>query len=163
MSKATRWLSSFFLVLSATAALAQGKPAIVQDRDEPGRNPYQQTIQITQDTTTCGALMTLCQALFEAVPSGMRLVVTHASVTYHADPASDDALVYSGPLQLPTFAHLLPMPAVRNGTRHVAAGPVFYVAAEGAQPYIVVSSGISGLTTGKTATFSLSGYFVAVP
>lgn len=35
-------LTALIFAFTAGAAGAQPKPALVQDRDEPGRNPYQQ-------------------------------------------------------------------------------------------------------------------------
>ncbi len=70
--------------LGATAALAQPKPALVQDRDDPGRNPYQQmAIALPADCNTLG-----CAVAFQAVPAGRRLVITPIAVI--ANAASED-------------------------------------------------------------------------
>lgn len=60
--------------LSAPMAHAQPRAALVQSVDEPGRNPYQETISNTTCRTT-----TVCSFTFATVPAGKRLVVTHIS------------------------------------------------------------------------------------
>jgi hypothetical protein len=149
------------LAFLATSAGAQPKPSLVQDRDEPGRNPWQQVIQLTQNTTTCGALLALCSLTFDTVPAGKRLVVTHASVTFHTDPSTANPLAYAGPAQIPTFAVTLPLPEARGGTRHVASGPVLFYVEAGSYPYGIVQG--FPLTDGASVAFALSGYFVNVP
>jgi hypothetical protein len=67
------------LVLAASAlcappVLAQTRAAFVQSVDEPGRNPYQETLS---DTTCRGTLV--CSFNFDTVPAGKRLVLTHIS------------------------------------------------------------------------------------
>ena len=161
--KPTVRFAALALVLSccATLASAQPKPALVQDRDEPGRNPYQKSIQITQNTTTCGALLSLCSIAFDNVPAGKRLVVTFASVILHTDPATNDPLAYAGPAQIPNFAHSLPLPQARGGTRHVASGPVLFYVEAGTYPYVIIQG--FPLTDGASAGAAISGYYVNVP
>ena len=59
--------------LCATPALAQ-RAALVQSIDEPGRNPYQETLS----NTTCRGT-TVCAMDFVTVPAGKRLVLTNIS------------------------------------------------------------------------------------
>jgi hypothetical protein len=54
--------------------LAQTRAAFVQSVDEPGRNPYQETLN---DLTCRGTLV--CSFNFATVPAGKRLVLTHIS------------------------------------------------------------------------------------
>ena len=61
--------------LLASFAQAQPKPALVQDRDEPGRSPYQ-----SQATPDCDGQI-LCSIELATVPAGTRLVVTTLSVS----------------------------------------------------------------------------------
>lgn len=58
----------------AAPAAAQGRAALVQSIDEPGRNPYQEA---ASDTACRGT--TVCSFNFAPVPIGKRLVVTHIS------------------------------------------------------------------------------------
>jgi hypothetical protein len=71
-------LVCLFGAFSTTPALAQrgGAPPqgqLVQNVDERGRNPYQET-----QITTCGGTQH-CNFTFLAVPAGKRLVLTHVS------------------------------------------------------------------------------------
>lgn len=161
--KPTLRLAALALVIACCAPLAsaQPKPALTQDRDEQGRNPYQQLIQLTQNTTNCGALLSLCSVSFDVVPAGKRLVVTFASVVFHTDPASSNPLAYVGPTQIPTFSVTLPLPQARGGTRHVTNGPVLFFVEAGAYPYVIVQA--SPLTDGLTVSAAISGYYVSVP
>ena len=58
--------------LCAPPVLAQTRAAFVQSVDEPGRNPYQQTLSDTTCRTT-----TVCSFNFGTVPAGKRLVLTN--------------------------------------------------------------------------------------
>lgn len=58
---------------SAAPALAQVRAALVENVDEQGRNPYQET-----QFTICGGPQN-CNFTFAVVPNGKRLVVTHVS------------------------------------------------------------------------------------
>jgi len=64
-------LTAAALCLAAPPALAQ-RAALVQSIDEPGRNPYQETLS----DLTCRNT-TVCSFNFSTVPAGKRLVVTH--------------------------------------------------------------------------------------
>ena len=56
-----------------TSAFAQVRPAIIQDRDQAGRNFY-------SSTSSCNTVtFNFCQITFPAVPAGKRLIVTHVS------------------------------------------------------------------------------------
>jgi hypothetical protein len=57
----------------AKPLLAQVRAALVQNVDEPGRNPYQEAI-----FTTCSGTQN-CNFGFSIVPPGKRLVVTHVN------------------------------------------------------------------------------------
>ena len=59
--------------IGTTPAVAQTRAALVQNVDEPGRNPYQET-----QFTICGGPQN-CNFTFAVVPSGKRLVLTHVS------------------------------------------------------------------------------------
>jgi hypothetical protein len=57
----------------AKPLLAQVRAALVQNVDEPGRNPYQEVV-----FTICGGTQN-CNFSFSIVPPGKRLVVTHVN------------------------------------------------------------------------------------
>lgn len=60
--------------LCALPVLAQTRAALVQSIDEPGRNPYQETLS----NTSCRGT-TVCSFNFATVPAGKRLVLTNIS------------------------------------------------------------------------------------
>lgn len=68
--------------LLASFAHAQPKPALVQDRDEPGRSPYQHELQVD-----CEGQI-ICQIELPAVPAGSRLVVTTVTASFSTSGAS---------------------------------------------------------------------------
>lgn len=70
-------------LLCAGVALAQPKPALVQDRDEPGRNPYQK-----QAIHDCDGQI-LCQVDLPQVPANMRLVVTTVTISINTTSGAD--------------------------------------------------------------------------
>jgi hypothetical protein len=69
------------LIAAAQAASPPPPPTVVQNADEPGRNPYQDS-QTFNQTTQDGCTQFVCTLKFTPVPSGKRLVVTYASATY---------------------------------------------------------------------------------
>lgn len=60
--------------LCAPPVLAQTRAAFVQSVDEPGRNPYQQSLS----NVSCRGT-TICSFDFAVVPAGKRLVLTNIS------------------------------------------------------------------------------------
>jgi len=60
---------------TAKPLLAQIKAALVENIDEPGRNPYSSTVAVNPGK--CGVSSTGCVLFFVAVPAGKRLVVTN--------------------------------------------------------------------------------------
>lgn len=154
-----RIVSFVLLALAGSVALAQPKPALVQGRDEPARQPWSQLIQVTQNAANCGPLVTLCSADFDTVPAGKRLVVTHASVLFSVDDPQG-VVAYTGPAQIPNFAHIVPLTQAVAG-RYAGGGPILYFVEPGSAPYFIATS--LSLSDGLTSTFALSGYFIDLP
>lgn len=75
------------LLSAALPALAQPKPALVQDRDEPGRDPFQQV----SSTDACSG-ESFCAVSFTPVPEGKRLVLTQ--MTIETSVANADVPIY---------------------------------------------------------------------
>jgi hypothetical protein len=79
MGRLSAWLSTIGMALGATSTLvlvpmnAWGQATIVQNRDEPGRNPY----QIGAESGCDGK--TNCVVTFPSVAASTRLVIDHAS------------------------------------------------------------------------------------
>jgi len=71
----SRGLVLLVLALATGSAFAQPKPALVQDRDEPGRDPFQQ-ISSTDDCIG----ESFCSVSFTPVPEGKRLVLTQMTI-----------------------------------------------------------------------------------
>ena len=81
--------------LSVPPLLAQVRPALVKNVDEPGRSPYQ---VLPVSSTDCG---TYTYLNFPAVPSGKRLVITFASgvvYTPQNSPANARLTSSNGPI-----------------------------------------------------------------
>jgi len=162
MNAAHRIAAFAFALACASTALAQSKPALVQDRDEPGRNPWQQSIDVMQNATNCGPPLINCFGTFDTVPAGKRLVVTYASAIFSgADASTPNPLVYAGPAQIPNFVHFLPLPQARGGARLIASGPVLFYVDAGTYAYMVIQA--DALKDGYQATMSLSGYLIDAP
>jgi hypothetical protein len=73
--------------LSGAARAAQ----IVQNSDEPGRNPWQQTRQTQVGTGDCNS--GLCIVIFKPVPKGQRLVITYASALFEGSTSLGTGVV----------------------------------------------------------------------
>jgi hypothetical protein len=63
----------------------------VQNVDEPGRNPWQQTKQTQVNTGDC--ISGLCVIIFKQVPKGQRLVITYASASFDGSTALGTGVV----------------------------------------------------------------------
>ena len=154
-----------FALLAASAA-AQ-KPALVQDRDEPGRSPYTQTLSVVSPATDCTG--NLCLVRVAAVPAGKRLVVTHASGQLNADTDGNanpfviaTMMTYSGGVTLPYI--FLPVAQPYGSPSSTSSGvlvssPVMQFYEAGTAPLMLGST--SG--TFNAVVFSLVGYYVSVP
>lgn len=144
------FVTSMFFPLVAARARAQ-KPVLTKNIDEPGRTPYTQTV-----TPSCNIALLFCNANFNAVPPGFRLVVTHASLFYSARPASNYSLISGAAsdvfLYLPTTT-----PIDDNGSSrtYIVSSPVTYYVDAGRSPRVEVYNGLDVSAT-------LSGYLVAL-
>lgn len=142
----------------ACSASAQPKPALVQDRDEPGRNPYHQTINKTVPQACGGGV---CIVAFDPVPIGMRLVVTHASAHFRITDTSGSffaTLSSSGGIDV----HDLPAPKAALPNMFVTSTPItFYVYAGNPPVMTLWTSGT--VDASDYLTVSISGYYVAIP
>jgi len=145
---------------TAKPLLAQIKAALVQNIDEPGRNPYLSTIglQCTNAST--------CVQDFAPVPSGKRLVVT--SITGNLYPASPGIVpilnlfkngqqVGSG-IAVPTFIEAGTFSSF-NIVGVNAQFNAFFEPGETPLIYVVATSNF-GLGGGS---LTLSGYLVSLP
>jgi len=143
-------LAASIVPFAAIPAHAQ-KPALTQNIDEMGRNPYSATL-----TSAIGAPLT-----FPVVPSGFRLVITHVSAIF--DTVSEPYGYLNGTLYsvLGVDDEFLPAPVAIPKSQPndslvawvINTPETFYVDA-GHSPQIVVQGLISNLSV------SIHGYLV---
>jgi hypothetical protein len=139
------------MLLVAASAFAQPKPALVQDRDEPGRNFFQERVQ----RDDCGG-ETNCLLLFPAVPANMRLVITQISVLASLSDADARLFVRVGNVAQPNVLNfVLPGP----GNARMTVMPLTLYLTAGQQPRVEMSS--LEFAFASVAT-TLSGYWVAI-
>jgi hypothetical protein len=141
---------------------AQPKPALVQNIDEPGRNPYQQGMNFLASGTTCGSLS--CIATFPAVPPGKRLVLTYVSALYGLSANAISAFIQVG--KTGDTDRILFLPAVTanpagSGASYTAAGPVTFYYEPGDTPTVTVDG--QNINFGSTVYVTLVGYLVSLP
>jgi hypothetical protein len=144
------FVTSMFFPLAAISADAQ-KPVLTKSIDEPGRTPYTQTV-----TPSCNIALLFCNANFNVVPPGFRLIVTHASIFYSARLGGNYSLISGAAsdvfLYLPTTT-----PIEDNGSSrtYIVSSPVTYYVDAGRSPQIQVYNGLDVSAT-------LSGYLVTL-
>jgi hypothetical protein len=157
-------LIAFTSVFAAMIPAHAQKPALVQNIDEKGRNPYQQTIQFIPTTATAAATCTsgYCNVSFKAVPAGYRLVVTQATAVFTAASTGDvERLAFLASLtsaSVPALGDIaiLPVPTLVGGIQSLNAQVTFYV-----EPSLVPVLSVTNVQmSGSTVTMSLSGYLV---
>jgi hypothetical protein len=75
MTRSAKILAALILgAVFTTAAMAQARPALIQDRDQAGRNFYWANASCNQVT------FNFCSVVFPTPPAGKRLIVTHVSI-----------------------------------------------------------------------------------
>lgn len=153
------------LFAASSGALAQPKPALTQNMNEPGLNPYLVSIQPEQDTSNCqpgNPPFASCTFVFPVVPLGKRLVVTYASAAYYLSPGATLAEAFlsatgTGFVQLA----LRPVQSGIVADRQVVATPVTFYVEPGESPRFLLRG--FDILDGRTATLSLAGYYVTLP
>jgi hypothetical protein len=166
-------VSALTVVGSFTAKplLAQIKAAMVQNVDEPARNPYQDGAAFSQGSGCSG---TFCNVYFATVPAGKRLVITNITgVVYVASPGvlQPLTLVHDGApapaVPIPTVqqAGIFPGPSGQAEGIFDVNAPVRIYFDSGTAPHVIASaSGSIAVDTGYTASqIFLSGYYVSIP
>jgi hypothetical protein len=148
--------------LYAPQVLAQARSALVQSVDEPGRNPYQESLSNTTCRTT-----TVCAFDFAAIPAGKRLVVTH--ISGYVDTAGGtlpNGFLSStfGGSQYATVAFTgVRGPTSGLGTRIFFNHSVLAYFGVGENPRGVLHVNGTGDTMSGGAQLMLTGYFVNLP
>lgn len=146
-----KMLVALILAFTANVAWTQPKPALVQDRDEPGRNFYQERIQ----RDDCGG-ETNCLLLFPPVPANMRLVITQISVLASLSDQDARLFVRVGNVAQPNVLNfVLPGP----GNARMTVMPLTLYLTVDQQPRVEMSS---PEFAGASVSATLSGYWVAI-
>ena len=147
----------------AQPLLAQVRAALVESIDEPGRQPYQQTVLFNQTDTTCN-FGAFCDVQFNPVPAGFRLVITHASAFFgiavggagqHVSLAIDDNSFGT--------TLLLPAPTFVGFNEYIASSPVSFFVDAGHTPYLLISGNQVRHDGSITAQATIVGHLVSVP
>ena len=148
-------------VIGATPAVAQIRAALVQNVDEPGRNPYQET-----QFTICGGPQN-CNFTFALVPSGKRLVLTHVSgfvdVRGGTIPNSNVQSSFGGNQFANVFFVGTQGTVFTSATRIVYNSDVLAYFGPGENPtgfYGLFSTGDTFLSGGS---LTLTGYYINLP
>lgn len=126
---------------------------------EPGHAPYQRFEVFNQGPTTCTQFV--CTVEFDAVPAGMRLVVSHIMGTFAmAAPASSPTVgvgtnsnIFSPTLRLPA------QHAVGSVASYIASGQVMFFIEAGQRPTVYLS-GNNVRDVSNSAQVGLVGYLV---
>ncbi len=143
-----------FAAFCATAALAQPKPALVQDLDQPGRAKYQEANSHScQDASTC-------YFFFSVVPAGKRLVVTWVNVNYGLSASGFSWGILFQSDASGVDLSLVPSPDQWADAVRTINSPVLMYVDAGYYPAIEILNG--GLFSGA-AKATLVGYYISVP
>jgi hypothetical protein len=162
MTSRFRLALALAVAIASGAALAQPKPALVQDRDEPGRDPYLETVLQTLDDAHCfspGLPRTKCWATFSPVPAGKRLVVTYVAVWAYYAAAGTPPIAYVANGIAP--AMLLPAMTVTSPPVYQIGTPTTMFFNPSQVPTIHVEA--QNLDPNATIYATIAGYFVTLP
>ena len=90
-------------LFQATEALAQVRPAVTKNVDEPGRSPFQHFIFVAKGGPGCGS--NYCIVTLPPVPAGKRLVITGISGVIQLEPGAnvENLALFQGGAGSPRF------------------------------------------------------------
>jgi hypothetical protein len=138
---------------AALVSAQTAKPALVRDADEPGRNPYQEAIDLEVGDPGCTTGAD-CIITLSPVPAGKRLVVTYASVRFSPAGAVQIAFLF-----FPGGFMALPAPVSVGSNIVVTAGPLTAYIDAGQTPIVRMEP----LVGGSGVNVFLSGYYISLP
>ena len=147
-------------LLAFCGGAAAQRAALVQDRDSPGRAPYQNEVGVNPSNSICPNPF-FCVITFPAVPAGMRLVVTHASVEFTNGIGGPGVGYITGPGGIFGPRLIIPNSVVTPNNRTIASGQVSYYVEAGQTPQVIFSG--FKVITSNSAFASLVGYLVTLP
>jgi hypothetical protein len=152
---------------------AQVKAALVQNIDEPGRNPFHADRSFTSNEPSPGlsCVNNICRNFYGVVPSGKRLVITNVTGEVYVDAPGTivNVTLYDSNTVSPLATTLIPstpQSGVIFGSNSigVSASVLAYFDA-GTQPTVQVytTSPISQAGFIGASEISIAGYYVSVP
>ena len=158
------WFAALLAGVFPALVDAQPKPALVQNIDEPGRNPYQEGKQFSANAMNCDNSNFTCTARFPAVPAGKRLVLTYVSAFYGLSANAAAANVRVG--KSGDMDRMLILQAVTAnpnvvGAEYTASGPVTFYYEPGDTPTVTLSGQF--INFGSPVAVTLVGYLVSLP
>jgi hypothetical protein len=142
-------------LVPVSVALAQPKPALVQNRDEPGRTPYLEAVQVSDSDPQCNP--TACHYDFTTVPAGKRLVVTHVAVSVGTSGGT-----FAAAFLMRNGGDVIPLGTMqRGGPRFYLSTPVTYFVEPGQTPRMELVC--DAVDEGQYLGAALIGYYVSLP
>jgi hypothetical protein len=155
--KAARALAALAVgvVLSAPciAAPTPTAPRIVENVDEPARNPFQQSVGIS------GPCNGPCNVLFSAVPVSKTLRITYASCFFSIGDTGGVRLVYLTNGESTPATAYIPANAQGNAEDVIASAELNLYSSTGTTPVITIDTNTSPISNGQC---TISGYTVNV-
>lgn len=157
MTLARRLALVLIALVPASVALAQPKPALIQDRDVSARAPYQELAANAVDSSSS----TTQSLLFPVVPAGKRLVITFVSLSLGPAVLAGDA-GWTALSRLGGDKLLILPPPLLSSYDRVIAMPVTYYVEAGEQPAAILQS-FGGWPDNGRVQALLVGYTISLP
>jgi hypothetical protein len=156
----SRWNTALAIglvaALSATAATAQTRPALVRSVDEPARVPY------AYDLAPVCFFLNSCEADFPAVPAGKRLRITSVRLMFTGTNVTSVFVVRRADTVFPTVAFpLAPFSGAYFGTLLSSSFDVDLIYEAGQQPALELGNTTS-ISNSAANRFGVTGYLVDV-
>lgn len=156
----SRWNTALAIglvaALSATAATAQTRPALVRSVDEPARVPY------AYDLAPVCVFLNSCEADFPAVPAGKRLRITSVRLMFTGTNVTSVFVVRRADTVFPTVAFpLAPFSGAYFGTLLSSSFDVDLIYEAGQQPALELGNTTS-ISNSAANRFGVTGYLVDV-
>lgn len=140
-------------VLTGTRAVhAQTPPTLVQNVDEPARNPYQQSVQIEP----CNGG---CTVQFAAVPKNTTLRITNVSCIFVVGDSGGVGEIYVSNGEVKPKVAFIPAVPYGNAEQIVANAAINLYASAGNKPTVVAEENTAAISA---AVCTLSGYYVTL-
>lgn len=153
-----------------TVQFANTTPLLVKNLDEPGREPYQQTVQIPEANSGCPGSPCDSTFTFPAVPANKRLVIQHVSANLILFSGSFPFSATLGPTgpgnPLPLGGHQLLLTLQGSGQGFdfwITSQQVTFYVDPLQQPTIDVTSDPAHTPQSVAINATITGYLVSLP